>query len=52
LSDEEIARQHDKVEVDKKEDCRRNYFQQLVQKPGAIRRAFWAEIPIGSAGRL
>jgi hypothetical protein len=34
LSDKKIARQHDKVKTNKKEDCLWKYLQQLVQKSG------------------
>jgi hypothetical protein len=35
LGDEEIRRENNEVEADKKEYCRRQYFKEFVQKPGA-----------------
>jgi hypothetical protein len=35
LGDEEIRREHNEVKTDKKENCRRQYFTEFVQKPVA-----------------
>jgi hypothetical protein len=35
LRDEQVRREHYEVEADKKEDCRRQYFTEFAQNPGA-----------------
>jgi hypothetical protein len=43
LGDEEMAGHHDKVEAHEKEDCRRQYFTEFMQKPSTD--------PMGDPGR-